>query len=236
MEKKEEKAYMYIRNVKTGEIFCTENDRMRLYRMRRRILSWSRIVGECEYYKECRKVMFSLTYEPGKEWEKNDIRDFNLALRKYIPKEKLLGYAWVAEMQERGAVHYHAYWLFYKDIYIPEPDKSFWDKGSSKITTGNSPYYLVTYVGKEEQKEGYPKGLRAYSVYLNKKLVSKMEYKRYELSGKPRWLVKELEENYKGVVYPEFDKMYGGYLVRERGESFFIRSPYVRDYVEYRKE
>ena len=38
--------------------------------------------------------------------------------------EELLAYAWVGEMQERGAVHYHMYILVQAGADVPRPDES----------------------------------------------------------------------------------------------------------------
>ena len=50
--------------------------------------------------------MVTLTYAGVDDWRPNHIREFMQAFRK-LYKKKLVGYAWVAELQERGAVHYH---------------------------------------------------------------------------------------------------------------------------------
>lgn len=217
-----------LKNMKTGKIIISENGRSRLIRMRQRIVTWCEAVESCEAYSKCRRIMFTLTYDRQHTWEKNDIRDFNTDLRNVVGKEKILGYAWVAEMQKRKEVHYHCYWIVAKDVFIPKLDEAgIWKKGMTRVSRGRSPFYIVKYVGKEEQKKNYPKGIRAFNVYLNKGQVSKMEYKRFQFAGMPKWLQEEVFENYRFLVHPKIEKIYGGYLLSENGKEFFIESPYV---------
>jgi len=80
--------------------------------------------------------------------------------------DDLFAFAWVAELQKRGAVHYHLVLLVRRGTRIPLPDKSgMWSHGHSAIHTARTPYYLLVYVGKEYQKDlsRYPKYCRLYA-------------------------------------------------------------------------
>jgi hypothetical protein len=110
--------------------------------------------------------MVTLTYRPDEEYEPGDIGQYLNRLRGML-KDELLGWAWVAELQKRGVIHYHVMIFFDRSVRVPMPDKhGHWEKGMSKVQEGTSPYYLIKYAGKGKQKdlERYPKGARLYGV------------------------------------------------------------------------
>jgi len=102
-----------LRNRETGEFHTVDAHKTRLGRMRRRIHAWSEVADEIDSIRHTRKVMVDLTYRPGVEWERNHIRDYMSAIKRKL-SDSLYAYAWVAEMQERGAVHYHIYFFLKK--------------------------------------------------------------------------------------------------------------------------
>jgi len=148
--------------------------------MRKRIALWVEILQHVE---DMQFVMITLTYSPKFEWEPNHIRTFMQDLRKYL-KEDLLAYAWVAEIQKRGAVHYHIMlavpWNFEVGVDIPYPDQTgMWSYGLTRVEVARTPFYLIKYLGKEYQKDfsRYPKGIRTYAVYIrDKKLKLALRY------------------------------------------------------------
>jgi hypothetical protein len=186
---------MKIKNKITGEIFEVSRQYARLRRLQKRIKSWADVIDPYikKLGKDYRLVMIGLTYAELYGWKAGDMRRFMLDYRKVIGSD-LLAYAWVAELQRRGAVHYHLILLVKKGTNIPMPDTSgLWVHGSSRIETARTPYYLLTYSGKEYQKLGsYPKGLRAFAVWISESVVSKVQMWLFKLSGLPVWLTEQL--------------------------------------------
>lgn len=185
---------MHVWNTSTGKVFEQDAKKLRLSRLRKRVHAWASrlhplMLGKANY----RLVMITLTYAGISDWKPNDIRVFMLALRSHLA-DNLLAYAWVAELQKRGAVHYHLVILVRKGTNIPVPDKSgLWKHGMSKIETARTPFYLLTYTGKEFQKNGeYPAGLRVFAVYIRDGVLSPDSYWMFRLSAYPAWLVKEM--------------------------------------------
>lgn len=131
-----------------------------------------------------------------------------------------MAYAWVAETQERGAVHYHVIMVVNRGTHIPMPDKAGWWKwGSTKIQSANSPFYIAKYTGKEYQKEGpFPKGLRMFAVWVSDNLVDDQARWNFRLSSLPAWFREIVQSRpmggrwnrpkkgggwlYEGVLYP----------------------------------
>jgi hypothetical protein len=138
--------------------------------MRKRIADWVNVLNGV--YPEKRFIMVTLTYAPEHDWQPNHIRTFMLSMRKTLG-ECLFAYAWVAEMQKRGAIHYHIMFLVPDTLEIgddfPYPDQTgLWLYGLSRVEIARTPFYLVTYLGKEYQKDfsKFPKGIRVFGVYI----------------------------------------------------------------------
>jgi hypothetical protein len=113
-----------------------------------------------------RLVMFTLTYRGVFDWAPRSIRRFG----RWLSKEGSKGYIWVAELQKRGAVHYHvlALWETGRPWIKPERSNGAWVKGFTWVTDNvKYPWYIMKYIQKGT-KDGrsirYPKGLRIYCV------------------------------------------------------------------------
>jgi hypothetical protein len=78
----------------------------------------------------------TLTYRAVDGWRANHIRGFLNRASKWARKhDARLRYIWVAELQQRGAVHYHvAFWLP-QSLAFPKPDKSGWSRGRRLATS-----------------------------------------------------------------------------------------------------
>jgi hypothetical protein len=138
----------------------------RLWLMRQRVHDWAVVMDLLKKEFDTRMVMIMLTYAKVEDYSPGHIRDYMKKLKQSIGKN-LYGFAWVCEIQERGAVHYHLIMVTKKGARIPTPDKSgMWGHGISGIHTAKTPYYLLKYTGKERQKDlsRYPKSCRLYSV------------------------------------------------------------------------
>jgi len=175
-------------NTETGEMFVIDPQKARLSRMRRRVKAWSDALKRYIHGRRYRMVMITLTYKPGQDWEAGHIRAFMKRVRRRLGAG-LVGYAWVAEMQKRGAVHYHVLLVVKRGTSIPRPDKAgWWCYGSTRIETARTVYYILSYTGKEYQKVGYPKGLRIFAVWIAKDVITAVERLYFRLSALPAWL------------------------------------------------
>lgn len=186
---------IHMVNTATGKRFKSDAGQSRLARMRRRVVAWSKVAEELQFDgQRMRRVMITLTYKGEGKWQPNHMRDFVKRFKEVLGSG-LYALAWCAEMQERGAVHYHLYALVRPRTKIPMPDKSgMWPHGSTQIATGRSFYYLVSYLKKEYQKAGFPKGCRIFAVYLRKSLLRPWTYTKFRWSALPNWLNEELND------------------------------------------
>lgn len=198
---------MKILNKNTGKIFSFDPKKMRVRRMQKRVKSWSDRLSPLldRVGIDYRLVMITLTYRVGVDWSAGDIRDFMIRVRGALG-DNLKGYTWVAELQKRGAVHYHVELLVRKGTNIPIPDKcGWWDKGMSRIETAKSVYYVLSYTGKYHQKFGeFPKGLRMFAVWIGEGVISDASRWLFRLSTVPKWLAGEIWKDGKfvGLFFP----------------------------------
>lgn len=162
---KQRARYAVFYNPALGKVVMVDQVRQRYDRMRKRIKAWVELMDGVE---NARLMMITLTYRPGVDWMPNDIRDYMHKLKRKL-KDRLLGYAWVAELQKRGAVHYHVMLYIVSGTYIPRPDQSgMWANGLSRVEPARTPYYLLSYLKKTYQKDydKFPKGIRCYACWL----------------------------------------------------------------------
>ena len=114
----------------------------------------------------------TLTYRPGIEWAARHISEAIRAFRTWC---KRIGvpcrYTWVAELQQRGAVHYHMLVWLPQGRRMPQWDRTygrrscFWPHGMSntqKALAGVG--YLMKYLSKLGELTRFPKGLRLYGI------------------------------------------------------------------------
>lgn len=157
-----------LRNKATGEMIYVDGAEMRILRMRSRMRAWGRAVNGI--HARVRVVGITLTYAAVGSWEASHIRDYMRRLRQHLGPS-LYAYAWVAELQDRGAVHYHVCLVVAPGSDIPKPDLSWWKWGSLQIKTLSyaSGQYLMKYGQKAlEGGRGFPKGLRLYACVIRK--------------------------------------------------------------------
>jgi len=132
----------------------------RLRRLRNRLWSWiilmSNVLG-AGYYLAC----ITLTYASSSDWSPKDVSAFVRRLRSFYGRRKWrLVYFWVAELQKRGAVHYHVLVWVKRGHKLPFADVSgWWRKGMTHVMAIRSYGYIAKYL----QKGGdFPKGLRLF--------------------------------------------------------------------------
>lgn len=229
--------------VSNGEnVFTMDSQQARRLRCWKRVSAWAdalpkdnrhiRRAGE-KLKIGPRMVMVTLTYENKDAWQPNHIRDFMKALKERLGKG-LLAYAWVLEMQERGAPHYHLLLYVRRGAKIPKPDEAgLWKYGSTKIeTVKKGPFYIVKYTGKEYQKNGLPAGARMFAVKIYAHALAPEEMLPFRLSAAPSWLRPHVEAA-AALVGAElrWTRVYGGgWVIRDTGE--FFASPFKLEHVE----
>jgi len=181
-------------NREKKKVSILDNFEQRYLKLRESVSEWSMVMDLLKKERSCRLVMITLTIRQVEDYSPGMIRDYVKKLKRQLGK-KLYGFAWVAEMQKRGAVHYHMMVCVEKYTRIKVPDKSgMWSWGMSKIETARTAYYLCVYIGKERQKDlsRYPKSCRVYSVSYR---LPEGQTKRYlEVLRKKKSLQKELNE------------------------------------------
>jgi len=158
--------------IRNGEIIEVDPHELRLKHLGARARAWCVAMWELQKKIAVRFVAVGLTYDPELEWMPNHITDYLRRVREDAG-EMLYGYTWVAELQQRGAVHYHILFAFAPKYHLPQPDGvgGWWHWGSSKVQSKNRPSvgYLTDYITKSEQKrDAYPKGLRIFAAVLRK--------------------------------------------------------------------
>lgn len=180
-----------LRSKKDGRYLVVDTHQQRLKRTRVRLLSWSKALNsitDSKYSGRVRFIGITLTYKSADDWEANDIKEFLRHLRNYLGGA-LVGYAWVAELQKRGAVHYHIAVCMFSEMHVPYPDKSgWWTKGMSNVIPLKrvSGWYLVKYLqkGSDENGDKFPKGLRMFAVVIRHYwLMDEYTRLRFRLTG-----------------------------------------------------
>lgn len=161
--------YTVLVNPGLQKVMVLDPARVRYNHMRTRIAAWANVLNQ---YSDTQLVMVTLTYAPEHTWEPNHIKVFMRSM-KHTLQDRLWAYAWVAELQKRGAVHYHVMLvvpsgsIIGEDVPYPD-DAGLWPYGFTRTEAARTVFYLVTYLGKEYQKDfsAFPKGIRAFAVYI----------------------------------------------------------------------
>jgi len=168
--------YVGLKNFYTGRVIVIDTFKQRLGTMKSRVINWAYLVDKYRENNQARMVMVTLTYKRKTDYKPGHIRDYLKNIKKRLGKN-LLAHAWVAELQQRGAVHYHVILVVSPGSDIPKPDKKgYWTHGMSKIETAKTAYYLAVYTGKEYQKslQNYPKHCRLYGMTIRPEMVKKL--------------------------------------------------------------
>jgi hypothetical protein len=175
----------------TGEIRSVDSRELRVKHMLRRVRRWAEVVEPFWDDPEYLPIMLTLTYRPGVEWEPRHISDYMRKVRRRLGVH-LVAYAVIAELQERGAVHFHILVVQLRGVWLPKPDKSGdWPHGASRVEKARSPYYAMKYSQKAlDDSDGFPKGLRLFSVVLRKHVAKGSQLDMLRLTTIPYWLEK----------------------------------------------
>jgi hypothetical protein len=148
--------------------FSTPDDlkRARLARMRHNV--WLGVCVLQGLAKELRGqlVMYTLTYANKDEWGPRHIS----ACMRWLRRQGVRLYVWVAELQKRGAVHYHVLAMLLDGQRWTKPDEKAggWSRGFTWVTPDvKRPLYIMKYLQKGQghtSDQTFPKGLRLYAV------------------------------------------------------------------------
>lgn len=210
-------AMAVLVNRVTGEAFEPNARALRLRRMKTRVSAWALAMAKLRLRRRSvRLVMITLTLRPGCEWRANMIREFMLKVKAML-KNKLIAYTWVAELQKRGAVHYHVLLVVPAYVRLPKPDKAgLWPHGSTRIEAARSVWYVMKYAQKAETDGVFPHGLRLFAVCAAGDALTRAEGWEFRLSVLPAWARRLIEQEYPGWSW---GKVRGGYALRPPGES-----------------
>lgn len=136
----------------------------RLKRMKHGTLTAARLQEEDlqQTKSRYRRAMVTLTYRNVDDWRADDVSYFMRLVRQWCKRRKIeVRYVWVAELQKRGAVHYHVVFWLPIGITLPKPDKQgWWPHGMTRIEWVKRPVaYLAKYLSKDDA-DAFPKGCR----------------------------------------------------------------------------
>jgi len=187
-------GYEFV-NTATGEVLRLSTSEARVNRMRKRIAAWSRSLP-----RGYQQILVTLTYRAVMGWSARHVSAFLKRVRRHLGGA-LVGYAWVAELQRRGAVHYHVVLVVTSGARIPKPDEAgWWPHGSSRVElvrrSRSGVSYLRKYISKAECADAFPAGLRLFAVVIRRALPDAAWSLRW-LSA-PAWLRAAVSE--RGIV------------------------------------
>lgn len=193
----------------------------RLRRMRRATLTAAKEVEARSLRPGFRKpwaVGVTLTYRDGSDWNGRQISDCIKRVSQWAARRGIVvPYVWVAELQKRGAVHYHAIFWVPRGFTLPKPDKQgWWPHGSTRIELLRcGAAYASKYASKGEDGRRFPKGLRLHG--------------RGGLDASERmavrwWCLGKWVRDFFGIAARDVIKITGGYCSRTDGE--YLASPW----------
>jgi hypothetical protein len=221
----EKQTKIYLTNKETGEIVAFLDSERRIRRLRHRVGAWA----DCakQHFNDRNKfitIMTTLTYRSSEDWRPDQIRDYMRIIKKFLGSY-LIAYGWVAELQDRGAVHYHVLIVQRRGRILPKPDQAgFWTWGCTRVEFAKKQGYLMKYAQKCDTAEGnnFPPGLRLFAVVISKNFSQENLYHLFRLSTLPRWVWElYMEGGELGKNYPA--RLKGGWRIREE----FHKSPWV---------
>jgi hypothetical protein len=113
------------------------------------------------------KIMVTLTYSgDNSAWRATHLTAYMTNVRNWYKRltGETLRYVWVAELQDRGVIHYHAVFWLKKGVTMPKADKrGWWSHGMTRTEKAVKPIgYLMSYLSKIETKnvQEFPHGAR----------------------------------------------------------------------------
>jgi hypothetical protein len=159
-------------NLSTSDTPVVENplleidtEAARLKRMRRRVCKAAQL-HQSDDLTGLRPAMVTLTYRQCDDWNGKHVSEAIKRCRQWLARRgHRMRYVWTAELQERGAIHYHIVtWLPDGQDRPPFWDKQgWWPHGSSRSEWArNAVGYIVSYASKVLDKQRLPCGARMH--------------------------------------------------------------------------
>lgn len=144
----------------------------RIARLKRGVWAAGHLLGLGEAFGSRSVCWFvTLTYRGIDDWRPQHIALAVRSFRKWCKRRALAcRYVWVAELQQRGAVHYHLLAWLPNDTPMPHWDASdtgraWWPHGMTNTQPARAGVgYLMKYLSKLGQFHRFPKGLRLYGM------------------------------------------------------------------------
>lgn len=137
----------------------------RLKRLRRSVTTAARLFGFTLGKRPFKPAMLTLTYRDVDGFCPRDVSELIKRIRQWLARRgHAMRYVWVAELQARGALHYHLLLWLPRGLTLPKPDKQgWWPHGHTRIEWArNAIGYLCKYVSKFDGQEQLPKGARLH--------------------------------------------------------------------------
>jgi len=211
----------------TGESFESDPEtqfKQRMARMRNRVWWGCANVSRETNAIGGSMIMVTLTYRRVDQWAPTQISEWC----KYWRDETGRAYVWVAELQRRGAMHYH-FLSSIDDGYKWNKEKYdfAWYHGFTWVTPDvERPFYIGKYLQKEYQKNGkqFPRGARIVGYSRPSRVISDRANNERLVSRYPNWVSGELDKEGIREIGGNISRARGGFRV---GSGMAI-SPYSR--------
>ena len=137
----------------------------RMKRLRRSVTVAAALFGDCLGPRRFKAAMVTLTYRGVDDFSPQHISALLTRMRAWLKRRGYrLCYVWVAELQKRGALHYHVLVWLPRVLTLPKPDKQgWWPHGSTRIEWArNAVGYLCKYISKFDSAGTFPKGAKLH--------------------------------------------------------------------------
>ena len=157
---------------------ASETARKRIKRLRRSVWASGHLHGIARHgFRPPVAWMVTLTYRGVEDWRPDHVSAATERFRRWCARVRVAPrYLWVAELQQRGAVHYHLIVWLPEGVRMPHWDKCsrapsgrivrpMWPHGMTNVEQARTGVgYLMKYVSKLSDVSTFPPGLRLYGV------------------------------------------------------------------------
>lgn len=178
--------------------------------------------GVAEEFPSLVPWLCSLTYKDVKGWKPEDITYFLNRVRTYLYRRDIkLIYCWVAELQKRGALHYHIIIWLPKGFKLPKFQRfGWWNHGfTDQKVAKKGVGYLMKYISKTETKNKFPKNVRIYGFGG----VSSVIRQKVRFYRSPQWIRNEILDDGRDYKSCDIRRYKGGRVDLMTGQFFESR-------------
>lgn len=140
----------------------------RVKKLHSAVLTRSRLISHSLPRGRYKAAMLTLTYAEDDQWHAKHISTLLQNVRMHMKRRGLSApYVWVAELTQKGRIHYHVLLWLPKGFTLPKPDKQgWWPWGMTRIEWAkNAVGYLAKYASKGTDpmmENAFPKGCRLH--------------------------------------------------------------------------